>query len=426
MNAIHIFDLGKRYRLARTSETLSETVGQWFSRLVGGSKVRQPVGAKPEFVWAVNQVNLEIDVGEVVGIVGGNGAGKSTLLKMISRVTTPTTGGIDYRGRCASLLEVGTGFHPDLSGRDNIFMNASLLGMPRREVCERMEQIVEFAGVGRYLDVAIKRYSSGMRIRLGFAVAAHLEPDILIVDEVLAVGDAEFQSRSLRRMEEISSDGRTVLFVSHNMASVRQLCSRVIVMDAGRVVADNTAEKSIDHYLGSSSTSRTSAGWNRGTIRFAPGVEFQPTRIEMIQASGACDASLKCDQAILYQLSLRTVGNLDGFRTGMLIQTLSGTTVFGSNHEWTQDIPTHHRTVSGESRSRQWLVTCEVPAFTLNEGIYRLCIGFDRRGSSTQSVNFEDCLQFEVLDLVGHGPGREKLPGLCRPALKWNVEPVGP
>jgi len=206
-----------------------------------------------EYVWALKDINFEVKKGEVLGIIGKNGAGKSTLLKLLSRVTGPTTGSIKSRGRIASLLEVGTGFHPELTGRENIYINGAILGMSKVEITSKIDEIVSFSGCERYIDTPTKRYSSGMTVRLAFAVAAHLEPDILIVDEVLAVGDAEFQKKAIGKMQDISnSDGRTVLFVSHNMAAVKSLCTRGIVLENGESVFDGTNIEAVDFYLNSS------------------------------------------------------------------------------------------------------------------------------------------------------------------------------
>ncbi len=218
-----------------------------------------PKNGPAESLWALKDVSFSIQEGEVVGIVGRNGAGKSTLLKVLSKITYPTSGRVRVRGRVASLLEVGTGFHEELTGRENIFLNGSILGMKRREVESKLDQIIEFAGVARFIDTPIKRYSSGMRLRLGFAVAAHLDPDVLIVDEVLAVGDAGFQKKCLSVMEDLRKGGRTVLFVSHNMAAVENLCSRGIWIDSGRVRQDGATHEVIQSYLASFAETQESA-----------------------------------------------------------------------------------------------------------------------------------------------------------------------
>lgn len=258
-SALVISNISKRYRLGER-EAKADSLMAALRKGVGAPlrNLRRlrglSVGASEDdgdsVLWALRDINLSVNRGEVVGIIGRNGAGKSTLLKVISRITVPTSGRIEVFGRVSSLLEVGTGFHPELTGRENIFLNGSILGMSKREIEASFDEIVEFSGVGRFLDTPVKRYSSGMYVRLAFSVAAHLEPDILIIDEVLAVGDAEFQAKCLGRMGEVSEkDGRTVLFVSHNMSAVRSLCPRCVWIDGGGVVMDGPSEQVVEAYL---------------------------------------------------------------------------------------------------------------------------------------------------------------------------------
>lgn len=260
MNAIEFDQVGKLYRLGQVGTgTLSHDLNRWWqTRILGREDPYLRVGetndrakkGNSDFVWALRDISFNVAEGEVVGIIGKNGAGKSTLLKLLSCVTAPTTGEIRTRGRIASLLEVGTGFHQEMTGRENIFMNGTIMGMTRAEIASKLDAIVDFAGVERYLDTPVKRYSSGMTVRLGFAVAAFLEPEILVVDEVLAVGDAEFQKKAIGKMQDVSrGEGRTVLFVSHNMAAVRSLCQRGIVLENGGVVFDGTAEEAVERYI---------------------------------------------------------------------------------------------------------------------------------------------------------------------------------
>jgi lipopolysaccharide transport system ATP-binding protein len=256
---IKIENLSKQYRLGNVGTgTLSNDLNRWWANLNGkedpflkiGDTNDQNTKGESDFVWAIKDINLEVMPGEVLGIIGKNGAGKSTLLKLLSRVTAPTTGSIKARGRIASLLEVGTGFHPELTGRENIFLNGAILGMTKAEIRSKFDEIVDFAGVERYIDTPVKRYSSGMYVRLAFAVAAHLEPEILIVDEVLAVGDAEFQKKAIGKMQDVSQKkGRTVLFVSHNLSAVRNLCNSAIQIDKGKIVSNGSCEKVIQNYL---------------------------------------------------------------------------------------------------------------------------------------------------------------------------------
>lgn len=257
--AIKIENLSKQYRLGVISTgTLSHDLNRWWTTKIlrhddpylkiGETNDRATRG-NSEYVWALKDINMEIEQSDVVGIIGKNGAGKSTLLKLLSRVTKPTTGSIKYRGRIASLLEVGTGFHPEMTGRENIYMNGAIMGMTRAEITRKLDEIVDFSGCERYIDTPVKRYSSGMTVRLGFAIAAHLDPEILVVDEVLAVGDAEFQKKAIGKMQDVSKgEGRTVLFVSHNMASINTLCNSCVILDSGHIANICETSKAIDLY----------------------------------------------------------------------------------------------------------------------------------------------------------------------------------
>jgi len=256
---IKVENLSKQYRLGQIGTgTITHDINRWWHKLRGNQDPYLKIGetndrtqkGSSEYIWALKDINFEVKRGDVVGIIGRNGAGKSTLLKILSRTTAPSTGRVKIKGRIASLLEVGTGFHPELSGRDNIFLNGCILGMSRKEIKSKFDEIVDFAGVERYIDTPVKRYSSGMYVRLAFAVAAHLDPDILIVDEVLAVGDAEFQKKCLGKMKDVSvNDGRTVLFVSHNMSAIRNLCNEVVLMNMGMVDSVGSTENIINSYF---------------------------------------------------------------------------------------------------------------------------------------------------------------------------------
>lgn len=256
---IQVEHLSKQYRLGSVGTgTLVHDLNKWWHLIRGKENPYLKVGESNDrtqksasaYVWALQDINFDVRQGEVVGVIGRNGAGKSTLLKILSRTTTPTTGCVKVKGRVASLLEVGTGFHPELTGRENIYLNGAILGMTKAEITRKFDEIVEFAGVERYIDTPVKRYSSGMYVRLAFAVAAHLEPEILIVDEVLAVGDAEFQKKALGKMQDVSTkDGRTVLFVSHNMATIQNLCNRSVLMEQGKVKAFGDTNDIITTYI---------------------------------------------------------------------------------------------------------------------------------------------------------------------------------
>lgn len=258
--AIEFDNVGKQYRLGRVGTgTLSHDLNRWWTMNVlrkedpylkiGETNDRAHKGHS-DYVWALKDISFKVEQGDVVGIIGKNGAGKSTLLKLLSRITSPSTGSIRYNGRIASLLEVGTGFHPEMTARENIYMNGSIMGMTKAEITRKLDEIVDFAGVERYLDTPVKRFSSGMTVRLGFAVAAFLEPEILVVDEVLAVGDAEFQKKAMSKMKDVSQGGgRTVLFVSHNMAAVKNLCTRGVVLNNGMMAFDGTTDEAVDFYI---------------------------------------------------------------------------------------------------------------------------------------------------------------------------------
>ena len=298
--AIRFDHVGKLYRLGQVGTgTLSNDLNRWWQTrvlhredpymIVGEVNDRAHKGSS-DYVWALRDIHFDVRQGEVVGIIGKNGAGKSTLLKLLSRVTAPTTGEIRARGRIASLLEVGTGFHQEMTGRENIFMNGAILGMTRAEINRKLDEIVDFAGVERYLDTPVKRYSSGMIVRLGFAVAAFLEPEIMVVDEVLAVGDAEFQKKAIGKMQDVSrGEGRTVLFVSHNMAAVRNLCQRGIILDNGSLAFDGSVDDAVQRYLQESVSASNDlpvsemprGGKTSGAVRFSS-IDFLDREGEVI------------------------------------------------------------------------------------------------------------------------------------------------
>jgi len=255
---LKIENLSKQYRLGLVGTgTLSHDLNRWWHNFRGKEDPYLKIGdindrskkGSSDYVWALKDINFEVQQGEVLGIIGKNGAGKSTLLKILSKITAPTTGSVKFNGRIASLLEVGTGFHGEMTGRENIFLNGAILGMTKKEINAKLDEIIEFSGCERYIDTPVKRYSSGMTVRLAFAVAAFLEPDILIIDEVLAVGDAEFQKKAIGKMQEISKrEGRTVLFVSHNMAAVKSLCTRGMVLENGGIVFEGATDDAVDYY----------------------------------------------------------------------------------------------------------------------------------------------------------------------------------
>lgn len=315
---IKVEDLSKQYRLGLVnSSTVKEDLLRLKSRLLGkedptlklGEVNDRTVISKSNYVWSLKDINFEINQGDVFGIVGKNGAGKSTLLKILSKVTSPTTGRILTKGRIASLLEVGTGFHPELTGRENIFLNGAIMGMKNSEIKRKLDEIIQFAGVEKYLDTPVKRYSSGMYVRLAFAVAAHLEPEILIIDEVLAVGDAEFQKKCLGKMKDVSGEGRTVIFVSHNLAAVRNLCNKGMFLKNGTVQHIGSVYDTLDAYQKLNFSNKLSAEFVKK--------EIQNKDIELLKASvknsdGLIQSEFEINEEIFFEFEINCVNRIPG------------------------------------------------------------------------------------------------------------------
>ena len=315
--------IGKRYlirhesqeRYATLRDTLAGRVRHLSSRLLSASsKAEKSIGSTREEFWALRDVNFKIQEGDRVGIIGRNGAGKSTLLKILSRITEPTSGRIKIRGRVSSLLEVGTGFHPELTGRENIFLNGAILGMRKAEISRKFDEIVAFAEVEKFLDTPVKRYSSGMYVRLAFAVAAHLEPEILIVDEVLAVGDAQFQKKCLGKMETSSREGRTVLFVSHNMQAVRQLCGRGLVLKEGQIIHDEPAERAISTYLQNGTSSPNAYNVDNLIRSLPPDSTFKLEAIRLVQHGYEVQESIENGSPLQIEIRYRVFVKTSGLR----------------------------------------------------------------------------------------------------------------
>lgn len=371
-------------------------------------------GNEVEEFWALRNVAFEVGQGEVVGIIGRNGAGKSTLLKVLSRITEPTEGKVTIRGRVASLLEVGTGFHPELTGRENIFLNGAILGMSKAEIRSKFDEIVAFAEVEKFIDTPVKRYSSGMYVRLAFAVAAHLEPEILVVDEVLAVGDASFQKKCLGKMKEVSEqDGRTVLFVSHNMTAVQSLCSRGVLMKGGQTAFIGDTEECVRQYLTAGGQIPTEANWD--DPEKAPGnekVRMMGIRVLSKRTDGQ-DASLfDMDTSLDIHLNVRVLKKCE-FHTTLHFQSDQGITAFTSGGFPPRDH--NQQTDPGE-----YQLICRVPEKLLNEGGYSIRFLLVEDGTRVTTV-LDDVVGFDVKDLtsrpVGSWHGRE--PGPVRPKLDW-------
>lgn len=394
-------------------KTLAETLSSVGARLLG----RRREKITSERFLALNNVSFNVNDGERVAIIGRNGSGKSTLLKILSRITDPTAGEARLCGRIASLLEVSTGFHPELTGRENIFLKGVIYGMTRREIRQRFDEIVDFSGVERFLDTPVKRYSSGMYARLAFSVAAHLEPDILIVDEVLAVGDAGFQKKCMGKMEQVSREGRTVLFVSHNMAAVRSLCSRAIHLDGGILVEDGPVDEVVNGYLASGALVNGELEWDCQDD--APGNSiFRLRSIRALNASGQVSSRFSNSESITIEATYWNM--VEGTRLGttLAVYTQEGVCLFGSlgNHE-----PNWHaqKRPIGTYRS-----TCTIPADLLREGVYRPVILIWTDGY-TDTFRFDESIEIEIYDsgeLRGDYFGGWE--GVILPRLKWSCDKV--
>jgi lipopolysaccharide transport system ATP-binding protein len=379
---ISVENLSKRYRLAHQarSDTLRDSLMQGARRV--WRRFRWNAHSTYEEFWALRDVSFEVKRGEVIGIIGRNGAGKSTLLKVLSRITEPTTGRIRIRGRVASLLEVGTGFHPELTGRENIFLNGAILGMSRAEIARKFDEIVAFAEVERFLDTAVKHYSSGMYVRLAFAVAAHLEPEILIVDEVLAVGDLEFQKKCLGRMNEVSSSGRTVLFVSHNLEALRAICRTGLLLSSGRVIAAGPVHDVISHYHQPHSEFRKT---------FPAGQGPSITEVQIDQARLAAG-----DLVVHVRFTSPMV--LRGVSVGIVLSTQEGRPLFGAN------MRTHPPT--DPLNASAGVCTWTVPQLGLHSGDFSLSVWLGDRGQDFDAK--PDAVSFTFVS-PRHYPNRPPL-----------------
>lgn len=413
-------NLGKKYVIGQSKaerySTLRDVLAggvRSFARKIKSPRAARLNVAEQDF-WALTDVSFKVERGDRLGIIGHNGAGKSTLLKILSRITEPTSGSIRIKGRVASLLEVGTGFHPELTGRENIYLNGAILGMSRQEVKRKFDEIVDFSEVERFLETPVKRYSSGMYVRLAFAVAAHLEPEILIVDEVLAVGDAKFQRKCLGKMNEVGREGRTVLFVSHNMAAIRTLCSRAILMKNGRVEKDEEIETAIGSYLSEGNTSEASIVWDEQTAPQSPEIRF--VRAYILNEDGENSSLIDCRKEFSIVVEYKILKSLRDLRIGFFMQNIEGIAVCGSNDPaaWRQSTREPNLYVS----------KCVFPGYILNAGRYSVFFGADVPPYEKPLATTPFCLSFDIEDTEGHGALNEKLPGLVRPKLVWQVKPV--
>ena len=416
-DAIRVDDLGKRYRIGGLPSgyrTLRDALASSVRRLS-----RREPPPSTDTIWALRHINFNVERGQVLGIVGRNGAGKSTLLKLLSRVTDPTEGKAEIYGRVGSLLEVGTGFHPELTGRENIYLNGAILGMKRAEIERKFDEIVDFAEVRKFIDTPVKRYSSGMYLRLAFGVAAHLEPEILVVDEVLAVGDAEFQRKCLGKMSDVAHEGRTVLFVSHNMSAILRLTEETIVLDKGQIVMRGPTPEAVDFYM-------TSEMARSGERRWEPGDDYQtnnpfhPLAIRVLDSQGRVVDRVISSEDFSVEFEYELQEELTGLRVGMYLATSRGEQVFTS---FDTDNPETYERLT-ERRKGHYLSRCRIPRDLLNGGVFILGVNassFRIRSYFTD----EHALTFTV-DPTG-APGSqwaEPRRGPVRPALNWEITEV--
>ena len=423
--AISIQNVSKYYRLGMIGGgTLAGDLNRWWARVRGKPDPLLKVGESDlgnqegEFIWALRDVSFDVQQGEAMGIIGRNGAGKSTLLKILSRVTAPTGGVVKAKGRVASLLEVGTGFHPELTGRENTYLNGAIMGMSRAEVRRKFDEIVDFSGVEQFIDTPVKRYSSGMYVRLAFAVAAHLEPEILIVDEVLSVGDAAFQKKSLGKMGDVARGGRTVLFVSHNMPAINRLCTRAVLLDAGKLIEDGPAPQITASYL---AEAQDSSGQRTWSLENAPGTnEVRLLGVNLEKSDGQPAFTVDVSDRLTVRIRYH-VGTLGiQFRCAAQFYT-QGVLAFASIEPVEQV-----REECGEYDS-----VVVIPPHLLAEGEYTVGVSiFSSAGAKQHYVRLRDALMFQVYDSMtspsARGDYAQTIGGVVRPLLEWKIMKTHP
>ncbi|MBS7786412.1 ABC transporter ATP-binding protein [Flavobacterium sp. CYK-55] len=420
-------DLSKAYQIGQIGTgTISRDLERfWVTKVLGkedpflkiGETNDRSIKGGSDIVWSLRDINFDIQQGEAVGIIGKNGAGKSTLLKLLSRVTAPTTGQIKVRGRIASLLEVGTGFHPELSGRENIYLNGAILGMRKKEITRKLDEIIDFSGVERYVDTPVKRYSSGMYVRLAFAVAAHLESEILIVDEVLAVGDAEFQKKCLGKMGDISKgQGRTVLFVSHNMAAVKSLCTHGIVLENGRLAFNGGVDQAIDHYL-KNAESYAHRTWPIQTAPKSSFIRLLEVKVLNKHNQIALNHAITDDVKIefTYEITKENELFLHGFNlfNGHNIHILSSHDKNASSLKTPLPLGIHSTVIT-------------IPGNFLAEGTYNCSFAIMRYNPFHVEFHEMEIVGFNVIDEINENTVRGsysgRFPGVVRPLLNWEQQ----
>lgn len=426
--AISVHNLGKQYRIGAAQQKfqynmLRDVIVDTLMTPMRVYRALRGQGASGasgvSTIWALDDVSFDLEEGKVLGIVGRNGAGKSTLLKILSRVTEPTKGTVTVRGRVGSLLEVGTGFHPELTGRENIYMNGAILGMKRAEIDSKFDEIVEFSEVSQFIDTPVKRYSSGMYLRLAFAVAAHLEPEILIVDEVLAVGDAEFQRKCLGKMGDVAQQGRTVLFVSHNMSAILRLTQESIVLKNGQLIKRAPTPEAVDFYLASGQAESGERIWEADEVP-ASAMPFKPISLRLRDRSGNVVDTVRSTEPVAVEWEYQLDAPVTGLRVGLYLNTMRGEYVFTSFD--TDDAKQFEQ--FGARAAGRYVIRCEIPADFFNEGRYYFGVNASSFGVKRYFMD-ENALSFNV-DISG-APGTqwpEPRQGSIRPRLDWKIEKI--
>lgn len=419
--AMRVHNLGKRYTIGANldrSTTLRDRMvdaAKWPGRVIRGERKK-----KTQTFWALRDIEFDLKKGSVLGVVGRNGAGKSTLLKILSRVTEPTEGYAEITGRVGSLLEVGTGFHPELTGRENIFLNGAILGMRRQEIRSKFDEIIDFSGVSKFIDTPVKRYSSGMYLRLAFSVAAHLEPEILVVDEVLAVGDAEFQRKCLGKMSDVASEGRTVLFVSHNMSAISRLTERAIVLDKGKLVYEAPTRDAVDFYMSSGFSQTGERKWMEEDVP-QDAAPFRPLAMRVKTPTGAIADTMLSKDPITIEVEYELEQQIQGLRLGLYLQTVNGEVVFTSFD--TDDNALFNK--YGIRPAGHYVSRVTIPGHFLNEGQY--IVGMNASTFRVKRYFMDEHALAFTVDAMG-APGMqwtEVRLGPVRPALNWEIIEAG-
>jgi lipopolysaccharide transport system ATP-binding protein len=414
--AITVNDIGKRYnifsevnRYQTLREKIVETVRSPLKNLL------HPTGS--DTFWALRNISFDVEKGMVMGVIGKNGAGKSTLLKILSRVVEPTEGQAEIRGRVGSLLEVGTGFHPELTGRENVYLNGAILGMKRVEIDKKFDEIIAFSEIEQFIDTPVKRYSSGMYMRLSFAVSAHLEPEILIVDEVLAVGDAEFQKKCLGKMSDVAGEGRTVLFVSHNMSAVSRLTKECIILEHGKMTKRAPTQEAVDYYLSHDYEKGGEHRWKPDEIP-ADADPFVPVAMKVLNSRGQVVDSIRSIEPLTIEVEYTLRAPISGLRVGLYLMTMRGEFVFTSFD--TDDPEKFNQHV--QRKAGHYISRCTVPADMLNEG--RFVVGMNASVFRIRRY-FQDANAVVFNVNTTGAPGMhwpEARQGVIRPRLNWSIE----